>query len=303
MNIDNYGYAFNNIEICNGTVTKSAKNHYGKGKIQNEIDFYKYIISNNIQFPIPKIISIDCSNAIFSMEYLQYHSVATQINDDYIIQPILTHLLELHSYSILDVSKETYIRELYIETNQKIMGRYKDTDWNTIWQTYKITHVNNIKVNDIEYYVQKITRHIHSIIESFTEYQFSIIHGDAHLGNIMILDDDIRFIDPRGYFGNMKLYGIKEYDAAKLLFGLSGYSRFNEMTIENINIQNGNVEIEFIDDYLQIYNSPLFSNYEKLLSLTIWLGNNSMFSSPLKKIYSLLIAYYICEKYLYAYPT
>ena len=39
----------------------------------------------------------------------------------------------------------------------------------------------------------------------------------------MIRDNEIIFIDPRGYFGNTKLYGLKQYDFAKLLFGLSGY--------------------------------------------------------------------------------
>jgi fructosamine-3-kinase len=302
MNTDNYGYAFNNIKIHNGTVIKSAKNKYGKRKIQNEIEFYKYIISNNIQFPIPTIIDTDCNNAVFIMEYLRDHCIATKkIGNANIIQPIMNHLHRLHTHFVLDVSRETYIQQLHIETNKKIIDRYNDTDWNTIWKTNTITHVNNTAIHDVHYYIQKINLHIYSIIDSYSKYQFSLIHGDAHLGNILILDDDIRFIDPRGYFGDMKLYGIKEYDAAKLLFGLSGYSVFDEMTIENVNIQNGNIEIDFIDNYLQIYDSPLFSNYEKLLSLTIWLGNNSMFSSTIKKLYSLLIAYYICEKHLLVY--
>jgi hypothetical protein len=331
MNTNNYGYAFNNIEIRNDIVVKSAKNDYGKNKIQYEIEFYKYIIANQVSFPIPTIISIDSSNAVFTMEYLQNHSVATFIlrnscsrfsicspeklpiqefvpssgmatkitNRTKLITSILSHLHSLHSCSTIAVSKDVYIKQLHIETKTKILDRYNDSDWNTIWSKYNITHVNNIKIhNKIEYYIQKINQKIYDIIDSFKEYYFTIIHGDAHLGNILLLDNDIRFIDPRGYFGDMKLYGIKEYDSAKLLFGLSGYSYFNEITIENIHISEGNVEIDFIDNYSHIYNSPLFSKYEKLLSLTIWLGNNSMFSSESKKVYSIIIAYYICEKYM-----
>ena len=43
----------------------------------------------------------------------------------------------------------------------------------------------------------------------------------------MISDNDIIFIDPRGYFGDTKVYGLKEYDYSKLLYALSGYDNFN----------------------------------------------------------------------------
>jgi hypothetical protein len=171
MNIDNYGFSFNNIEICDGIVIKSAKNDYGKRKIQNEIGFYNYIISNNIQFPIPTIVATDYSNAVFTMEFLRDHCVATtRINYSNIIQPILNNLHLLHTHIVLDVPKETYIQQLLIETNTKIIERYNDTNWNAIWQTYKITRVNNTKIHDISYYVQKINLHIHSIINSFSKY-------------------------------------------------------------------------------------------------------------------------------------
>lgn len=299
MNKNNYGYYFNNIEIIDNYIKKTGKNDYGKQKIQDEINFYKFINENNIQFPVPNIIAIDDDNSTFTMEYLQQHTVATKLtNDNRRIQSILQYLHKLHSYSIVPVSKETYISQLLIETRKKIIDRYNCTNWKDIFEISNITHVNGIVIHNIEYYIEKINHKILTIIDSFNEYNFTIIHGDPHLGNILILENDIRFIDPRGYFGNMKLYGIKEYDSAKLLFGLTGYSKFDEISFENIEINNGNVEINFIDKYLYFYDSDLFSNYEKLLSLTIWLGNNSMFESPYKKLYSLLISYYICEKYI-----
>ena len=41
--------------------------------------------------------------------------------------------------------------------------------------------------------------------------------------------NDVKFIDPRGYFGNTKLYGWKEYEYSKLLYCLSGYDDFNNL--------------------------------------------------------------------------
>ena len=44
------------------------------------------------------------------------------------------------------------------------------------------------------------------------------------------------FIDPRGIFGETLLFGLKEYDYAKFLFGLSGYSKFDNMNIKNLKL-------------------------------------------------------------------
>ena len=69
-----------------------------------------------------------------------------------------------------------------------------------------------------------------------------MIHGDTHLGNILIDNsNNIYYIDPRGYFGNKKLFGLHYYDYAKLMFGLSGYSIFDEMIIDKLNIIDNNM--------------------------------------------------------------
>jgi thiamine kinase-like enzyme len=59
----------------------------------------------------------------------------------------------------------------------------------------------------------------------------ALIHGDTNTSNVM-LDDDGQFklIDPRGYFGNLNHIGDAKYDLAKFLYGLSGYSYFNNDT-------------------------------------------------------------------------
>ena len=59
MNENNYGFIFNDIIIINGIFNKKAKNELGKIKINNEIDFYLYIINNNINFSIPKLLKYE----------------------------------------------------------------------------------------------------------------------------------------------------------------------------------------------------------------------------------------------------
>jgi predicted unusual protein kinase regulating ubiquinone biosynthesis (AarF/ABC1/UbiB family) len=127
---------------------------------------------------------------------------------------------------------------------------------------------------------------------------YNLIHGDTHLGNILIDENQqIYFIDPRGYFGETKLFGLYEYDYAKLMFGISGYSIFDTMEIAELDIKDGNINIEFIKKYEYVFTN-MFDEITTLFCLSIWLGNNSCFTSINKKITSLMIAYYYCEKYL-----
>ena len=335
MNSQNYGFMFNNIEIRNNIFVKSAKNEYGSIKIKTEIEFYKNIIENKIDFQIPKIYLLDISISIIEMEYLSKYYALTNtfytkysscteeeagsmsvtshtttlhpiIDQKYIIDKIIKGISILHNFTFKNITKEEYIKNIHIEIYDKIVNRFNDTKWENT-QLNQIHSVNGIKIKNIHYYLQKINYKIMEIINKMKTYNLTLIHGDIHLGNILINDEhNICFIDPRGYFGNSGLFGVKEYDYAKLLFGLSGYSVFDEMQIETLQINNGNIEIEFIDNYCHIFETGVcagtypvgtFDEFTKLLSLSIWLGNNSNFIDDNKKITSLMIAFYLCEKY------
>ncbi|MAU37497.1 MAG: hypothetical protein CMD14_09070 [Flavobacteriales bacterium] len=235
------------------------------------------------------------------MEYLKDCDVLTNIfykkNKHKIITKIMKNINNLHKYK-KKVKKEDYINDLNIETNYKIVSRFEQTHWTEIKEYNMIKTVNNEKIKNIKYYLDVINNKIKKIIDKKTVYEYNLIHGDIHLGNILIKKDDLYFIDPRGYFGNSKLYGIKEYDYAKLLFGISGYSIFDNMNIDRLIIKNNNIEISFIDNYIDFLNNNYFDELTKLLVLTIWLGNNSCFRNNNKKIMSLMISFYLCEKYL-----
>ena len=63
------------------------------------------------------------------------------------------------------------------------------------------------------------------------------------------------------------------------MFGLSGYSVFDNttVTVNEMNIINGNIEIDFIKEYEYIFESGKFDKITILFCLSIWLGNNSCF--------------------------
>lgn len=298
MNIDNYGFTFNNITISGKIFKKECKNLMGKKKINNEINFYLYMVNNNIDFPIPKLL--DYQDGSLSIEYINNSCTLTnKIDSNNIyeyINIIKKKLAIIHNIKI-QVSLDTIQKDLYIEVYKKVLDRFTEFDWKNNLLYNSIKSVNGLKIKDINYYCNIIKTNI--IYHVKNRVYYNIIHGDTHLGNILVdKNDNLFFIDPRGYFGETQLLGLYEYDYAKLLFGLSGYSVFDNMIINEVEIKNNNIEIKFIKNYEYIFKTDDFNKLTILLCLSIWLGNNSCFSNINKKITSIMIAYYYCEKYI-----
>lgn len=301
MNLNNYGYIFNDIHFTENHVIKNGKNNKGISKINNEILFYNKINEENIAFPIPKVIN--SKDGFLKIEYIKNSNVLTySINNSNInayIQTISRHLHILHENTIY-VSRELIIKDTIKEVEKKVIERYNENKWTINEQFNKINSVNNIKIRkDISFYIEIIKHRLIQLINKYNINQYNLIHGDTHLGNILTdLSSNIYFIDPRGYFGNTKLYGLKQYDFAKLQFGLSGYSVFDNMHIEKLDINNDNLNIEFIKKYEYIFENNMFDEVTTLFCLSIWLANNSCFLNENKKLISLMISFYYCEKYL-----
>jgi hypothetical protein len=298
MDKNNYGFIFNNIIIENNIFKKSSKNKLGELKIKNEIEFYLYIKNNNIAFPMPKLL--DYSNNEIILEYIKNSETLTnKINNknvDFYINYIMNFMNKIHIIH-KPITSNILKKDLEIEIKNKVLDRFNEYDWenNSIYKS--IQYVNNIKIKNINYYCDIIYKKLHTYLDERNYY--NLIHGDIHLGNILIDSScNILFIDPRGFFGETKLFGLKEYDYAKLLFGLSSYSFFDNLHIDELVIKENNIEIDFIKKYEVIFETKLFDNITKLLCLSIWLGNNSCFIDINKKITSLMIAYYYCEKYI-----
>ena len=298
MNKNNYGFMFNDITISDNHVNKKFKNLLGKQKINNEIEFYTYINEKCLQFPMPELLLYE--DGSITIQYISdsfpLTNIITLFNNSEYINKIKLHLTTIHNIKI-PISNKTIQKDLHIELYQKIINRFNDFDWNSNSIYKSIQSVNNVKIKNIHYYTQLLEQKITHYFKDRNYY--NLIHGDTHLGNILLdKNDNIYFIDPRGYFGETNLFGIYEYDYAKLLFGISGYSVFDNMVIDELTIKDNNIEINFIKEHEYIFESNMFDNISKLLCLSIWLGNNSSFGDINKKITSLMIACYYCEKYI-----
>ena len=359
----NYGFIHNEfvIDTSRNIIVKRLRktipeNKDGKMKLQKEIGFYTSLMSHKIPEPFvtPRIYSTtttgDARDALpeLHIQYFPDHEALTE-RFPYtpaapasaslgVIREILDCISPLHTQSPrLQITDKEYNDAIRMECYDKIVERFQSVKWEEdIYPDIgRLNYVNGLRVRPFSEYADIIKERVGAAAAAAAAAAsacggrfFTFIHGDPHLGNILVpkhadadADDADHppryvFIDPRGYFASYDAYGDKHYDYAKLLFGISGYSRFDQMMIHNCDIGAADdadsslcIQIPFIDETARIYEylddpewqsgAPELTNeLTRLISLSIWLGNNSTFVSPEKKLTSLMIARYLCERFL-----
>lgn len=305
-----YGSFLTKIEkLSDKLLLKYSISDYGNFRIENEIAFYKNIIINEIDFPMPKIYNI--KNNLFYIEYLKDYITCEEYlknnktskdNIINIINIVNSHLIKLQ-HKTINVSLDIFEEDLKLETYKKIYSRLNEI--NDIIKKYEfIEYVNKFKILDINSIINFIEKYINNYINSYkssnNNYVYYPVHGDLQLNNILINNKnfDIKYIDPRGFFGNTKFYGMKEYDYAKLYFGLGGYSYFDTKNVYNLDIIDNNINIDIdINKHKEYdYNNM---NIINIFIICIWLGNAHCFKNNENKlIESYFYALYVASKFI-----
>ena len=256
---------FNNIKIVDeNKLFKCGVDEKGKELINIEMNWYKYILNNDIHNEkandnfknyIPKIYEMYDygflmeykKNYVPLYEYLKNLDNANKELDHENISKIKTNILEnilykinkLHEINTIKEDKNVFMNNLKMEIYDKIINRKKVIDDLLIYFE-PIEYVNGVKIDSLENILLKCKNIITQYYNTLDNYEYSVIMGDCQFSNILInaydnnLEDnkpenknDIIFIDPRGYFGGSKIFGPKDYDYAKILYAIYGYDDFN----------------------------------------------------------------------------
>ncbi len=279
---------FNELIIKNGNVFKRGVNEQGKHIIENEINWFKYIknlkVNNDFDLPIPEVRSLQ--KEYYIMEYLEnYITVAEYLNNiedgkEKIIENIINNVNFIHSIKEKKVDKIEFKWNLMYESIGKIKERLKDVE-KIIESVGKIEYVNGRRIGSIDNLFEKIKKIIEEYYEfnnENKEYKYNIIHGDLNFSNIMIENNSkkIKFIDPRGYFGKSKVYGCKEYDYAKILYGIYGYDYFQStFNFQPIGYNKFDKTLNFIIPKININKEFINKHFQKIhyaFLIVIWLG-------------------------------
>jgi beta-phosphoglucomutase-like phosphatase (HAD superfamily)/D-arabinose 5-phosphate isomerase GutQ len=267
---------FNQITAISPTLLlKKAITQKGYDIIQKEMTWYK--VNDYVGF-IPKIT--EYSDNYFIMENLSGYEPLYTIFNNYsidkkhaILDEIITKLNILHMNHKL-ITPDTYKCDFNIEYNKKITTRLQTIE--QLIKVFHITHVNNIEItctiNDI----------LNNINNSLSDYfkctnKYYMIHGDCQFSNILYNSEinDIKFIDPRGYFGNTPNYGQIEYDYSKIAYALSGYDMFNNnLSFIDLNDKNINITMCYDDESISYLVQKLNIPNKIMFAMIIihWLG-------------------------------
>ena len=166
------------------------------------------------------------------------------------------------------------------------MKCYYDKTWdrlNKVEELIPFAKDEFITINETKYKNPFfLKREIKGIIDDnfLNNSKFCFCHGDPTFSNIIVKDDlSIVFIDPRGYFGNTKLFADPYYDFAKLYYSFFGnYDQFNNKRFV-LDILDNSVRLNINSsgyEFLEETYFDLLKNFDpkkiKILHGLIWLS-------------------------------
>ena len=222
---------------------KLAKNAQGRAKLLDEIAWYRAVRG----LRVPDVIN---------WNPLTLANVFGRPAEPSDAPAIIDALREFHAVTMVNGDPTEMIRyELY----HKVKTRYELTG-----VPAQIKTVNGVELPRFEDALEFMRT------VKIPKSHLCMIHGDPHLGNVL-MDYGPVFIDPRGRFGGKQLYGVPEYDFAKVHLSLTGYSDLEQC--EPIPVTN-HMTIPFRIHTGAFAMTPL----TKLLLASIWLANAPGFS-------------------------
>lgn len=217
------------------------------------------------------------------------------------------HVLNDTKISVEDKNEDirkAFYNELVGKINGRVMPCKKLIDY-FISETnvksidgLKITHNYELLINAVSKWYK----------DNEVNFNACLCHGDPNTDNTMIdKNGNVIFIDPRGYFGNLKTIGLgmSEYDIAKFCYGLNGYSRFNSSPYIEIRCDNNlDLRISYPTGdsksitQIDLDDMPIDIN-EKIIVGIIWMKLTSyIINDPMKSVIAYLYGNAICTKYL-----
>ena len=223
---------FNDIVFTESIVYKKSISDYGKKVMQHESNFYCHAIKNSSE-SFPKILNADMNCIeMENLKTLEYKTIHEMPEDSKLTSDVFEAIEKL---SESNIEKVKFNADIFEEYYRVPIERYSKIEYLI---PKNITRVNGVLISDFYSMMDRLLVYLKS-----KTYSWGLIHGDPNSSNIMAkkielqytLDwqtntsyyHKVKFIDPRGRFGNSNFYGDTNYDHAKFAYGLSGYSHFN----------------------------------------------------------------------------
>jgi tRNA A-37 threonylcarbamoyl transferase component Bud32 len=210
-------------------LVKSCCNKDFNHLIEKEIEWYSKVKDKNLKC-IPKIFDMNPKEHYIEMEYLDgyvpVHRYLSQEKDKRRLKEFFDlyfkAIEELHNTQVKEVAKDDVCQDCTKEFYTKVLDRCDKISG-------MIVNYNREKLAELLKKANQIILE-EVLVKNYPYGKYYFTHGDLNGSNVLYNEEtkDIKFIDPRGYFGETKMLGLKEYDYAKVLYCLLGYDQFND---------------------------------------------------------------------------
>ena len=281
---------FNEITLKDGYVIKKALNPKGEELQKKELNWYLNLKGvRNV--PMIYMTPTETCN-IMTMERIYGSSMYEKFTPE-----LLPRILKESVFGDRYIPEKNQIdADIKQEAYTKVIDRCASIQ--DMIDSFGIKYVNGVKIGSLNRLLKRVLPHLKE-----TEYQ--LIHGDLNFSNIMLSDDnEIKFIDPRGYFGHTELYGPRTYDEAKILYALSGYDEFNADPLwGGLSIEGDSAIVDIkplMTDYLD---QDFVTPKHKLWLGIIWIALGGYFkNNPLKAVSAYFYGMYLLTSFVKGLP-
>tara|TARA_R110000868_G_scaffold201591_4_gene449112 strand:+ start:560 stop:1552 length:993 start_codon:yes stop_codon:yes gene_type:complete len=281
--------AYNRFEIdeIRGVVRKIS----ATSRLRDEIQYYTKLTNAHPQeavfFPRMFQSSIEGEDYWMDLEMYGYPNLGKYLlaEDELIdwnivftkLREILLSWSTTHPYSSWtkdEITKSAY--EMYVLKTEREQNAFVDGWKDKISGVFfdgtenGIIYINKKEYKPFELIWPLVKKYIE---ENILDFNPSIIHGDCCFSNILYNNQSsiIRFIDPRGSFGKVGIYGDIRYDVAKLYHSVDGtYESFindkfevtNDKNVHQLKLNGHMSNIEIIHA-LTAFEKTFFPQFDK----------------------------------------
>lgn len=265
---------FNSIEFNHDIVVKRGIDEQGVKIAIDEIAWYKHV--KNLGFDnIPEIFDYNplVMKKVEGKNIYEYDCL-TMSQKKEMLEKLIQSLHNLHG---LEESKSVNFDDVKSNYLTKTFERLSKIEELVPFARDEFIKINGRYYKNVFFDKERLEENIELIYPQ----EFRLIHGDCTFSNMMFDTYNMKavLIDPRGYFGNTKLYGDVDYDWAKLYYSLVGnYDQFNN---KKFALDIGDDGVEFViksnnwDDMEEFFFDclPNVNKFKiKLLHAIIWLS-------------------------------
>ncbi len=220
------------VDICAGTITKSAERGFGERVLRDEVKYYENLPPKCIKY-FPRLFNYEnsCKDVYLSIEYWPLDILADTFlycrYSEFLWDDVLNSLVKM-----LDHFKTSKISITINEDTKKILWNKTLSRINKLKKlNFSLATIEKVMVNNKYLYGWPILKNkIKSIVDQISLCSSaSAVHGDLCFSNILcdIKSGLVKCIDPRGRFGNnVGIIGDQRYDIAKLRQSYHGHYDF-----------------------------------------------------------------------------